>query len=336
MNGQHQPDERHPDAAALAEHQAGLADGRRGRRLAAHVANCARCTSVSDQLAAVSSALASAPVPPLPDAVGSRITAALAAEAGLTAEAATTGATEAVPTGAVPTGAVPAEGPSTDGPSTTDEPRHAAPRHLPALRPSQRTRRNTGPRPSRGDASGPPRRARGGRRPRPAVLLSGAAAVCLVVLGAVFGLVHLSSGPSSPSAASGSQSAPVSGPEAAPAAGGLAGGHAAGSAEKATFAVITSGTRYEPATLAAQVRAQLAAKSARTPSPASARLATTSPSVQLAACVLHLTGQVRPSLVDSATYQGNPAYVIAVPDHAWVVGPDCTASDPRLITSIGL
>jgi hypothetical protein len=40
--------------------------------------------------------------------------------------------------------------------------------------------------------------------------------------------------------------------------------------------------------------------------------------------------------VDSATYQGKPVYVIAVPDHVWVVAPDCTASDPHLIRSIGL
>jgi hypothetical protein len=344
MNGQrHQdeqePDERHPDAAALAEYQAGLAGGRRGRRLAAHVANCARCASVSEQLAAVSSALASAPVPPLPEAVESRITAALAAEAGRTAEAATTAETmpaETVPAETVPAETMPAEGSSTEGPATTEEPHHTAPKQLSGLSSSQRTRGNTGPRRSRGDASGPPRRARGGRRLRPAVLASGVAAACLVVFGAVFGLVHLSSGPSSSSAASSSHSSPVSGPNVAAPAAEPAGGHAAGSAEKATFTVTNSGTQYEPATLAAQVRTKLAAKSTGTPSPAGLRLATTSPSAQLAGCVLHLTGQVRPSLVDSATYQGKPAYVIAVPDHVWVVGPECTASDSHLIASIVL
>jgi hypothetical protein len=314
MNGQHQPDERHPDATALAEYHAGLAAGRRGRRLAAHVANCAHCATVSDQLAAVSSTLASAPVPPLPDAVESRITAALANEAALRAEASTTAADpEAVPT---------------EGPTTTDEPRHAAPRSLSGLGSSHRARGNTGPRGSRDDAPGPPRRARGGRRLRPAVLMSGAAAAVLVLVGAVFGLIHLSSGSSSPSAASSSQSAPVSGPNVpAPA----SGARAAGSALKAPFTVIMSGTRYEPATLAAQVRTELAGKSTGTQSPASARLASNSPPAQLATCVLHLTKGARPSLVDSATYQGKSAYVIAVPDHAWVVGPGC-----RLITSIGL
>ena len=301
MNGQHQPDERHrderhPDATALAEYHAGLAAGRRGRRLAAHIANCAHCATVSEQLAAVGSALASAPAPPLPDAVESRITAALATEAALRAEAA-----------------------------TTEEPRHAARRRLSGLGPSKRARGTTGPRGSRDDAPGPPRDR---RRMRPAVLMSGATAAVLVLAGAVFGLIHLSSGSGSPSAASSSQSAPVSGQNvAAPA----AGARAAGSALKAPFAVTMSGTRYELATLATQVREQLAAKSTGTQSPASARLASNSPSAQLAACVLHLTEGARPSLVDSATYQGKSAYVIAVPNHAWVVGPGC-----RLITSIGL
>ena len=52
--------------------------------------------------------------------------------------------------------------------------------------------------------------------------------------------------------------------------------------------------------------------------------------------VLHLTGQMRPSLVDRATYQGKPAYVIAVTNWAWVVGTGCTATNPELIASVGL
>src|SRR5215469_14324770 len=98
MSGQ-----RHPDATALAEYQAGLTSGPRARRLAAHVASCARCASVGDQLAAVSSALATEPAPPLPDAVERRIAAALAAEADRTTEASPVApgppATEAAPGG---------------------------------------------------------------------------------------------------------------------------------------------------------------------------------------------------------------------------------------------
>jgi len=71
----------HPDAEALARYQAGRVRGFRDRRLAAHVASCARCASVTDQLATVSTVLASVPAPPMPDAVERQITAALAAEA---------------------------------------------------------------------------------------------------------------------------------------------------------------------------------------------------------------------------------------------------------------
>ncbi|WP_300605279.1 hypothetical protein, partial [Trebonia sp.] len=60
------------------------------------------------------------------------------------------------------------------------------------------------------------------------------------------------------------------------------------------------------------------------------------PSSALVGCVLNLTGGVTPSLVDLATYQGEPAYVIAVPSRAWVVGLGCTASRPELITTVSL
>src|SRR6185437_3088739 len=76
----------HPDATALAEYRAGLTGGRRARRLAAHVASCADCASVNDQLAAVTTVLATAPEPAIPDAVESRIMAALVTEAALATE----------------------------------------------------------------------------------------------------------------------------------------------------------------------------------------------------------------------------------------------------------
>jgi hypothetical protein len=278
-------EQRHPDATALAEYQAGLAGGRRGRRLAAHVASCTGCASVSDQLAAVSSALASAAVPPLPDAVERRITAALAAEAA----------------------------PATEGT------RHVTPRQS----------RGDGPlRPAR------PRSRRGIWRIRPAVLIS-AAAACLVLFGVVYllGPGHSPAGPASSSAAGSSASSPAAGAAAPlPAAGSKAvpGREPAFSEGRPAFLVTASGNRYERATLAAQVRAELAARSAGGPG------SPTAPSAALAACVLHLTGNVPPTLVDWATYQGKPAYVIAVADHAWVVGPDCTASHPDVITSTGL
>ena len=94
---------------------------------------------------------------------------------------------------------------------------------------------------------------------------------------------------------------------------------------------------YHRATLGAQVLHQMALQAAShsaaaQPGPSGG----SAPSQSLAGCVLRLTGNVPPSLVDRATYQGKPAYVIAVPDRAWVVGLGCTASNPAQITSIPL
>jgi hypothetical protein len=290
----------HPDATALAEYRAGLTGGRRARRLAAHVASCASCASVNDQLAAVTTVLASAPEPAMPDAVESRIMAALTTEATL----------------------------ATETPHGTEAAHGTAGKRDTALRPvggdGGGSRRRPGGRSGR---SGP-----GNRWLRPAVLAS-AAAACLVLFGGVYGITHLSSGSSSSSAASSAAAGSVSSP--------LAGAKAPGthtrlepadSGQAAAFAITASGTNYRSATLAQQVRAQLArpAKTASQPADEAA------PSAQLSACVLHLTGQMRPSLVDRATYEGKPAYVIAVTNWAWVVGTGCTASNPELIASVGL
>ncbi len=294
--------QRHPDATALAEYKAGLTGGRRARRLAAHMASCASCASVNDQLAAVTAVLASAPEPAMPDAVESRIIAALATEAA----------------------------PVTETPHDTEAAHGTA------------AKRDTALRPVGGDGGGSRRRPGGGRPGpgnrwlRPAVLAS-AAAACLVLFGGVYGIAHLSSGSSSSSAASSAAGTAAAGSESSPLAGAQAPGthtrlEPADSGQAAAFAVTASGTNYQSATLAQQVRAQLA-RPAKTAAPPAAEAA---PSAQLSACVLHLTGQMRPSLVDRATYQGKPAYVIAVTNWAWVVGTGCTASNPELIASVGL
>lgn len=306
----------HPDAEALAKFQAGLTDDLaalqgmtpapparfRDRRLAAHVARCARCAATVEQLTEVSSVLASVPAPAMPDSVERRVTAALAAEAA----ARGTGASEA------------------------GAPAGAAPR-----------------------AAGARRRR---WRPRPVMMLVPAVA-CLLLAG--FGYL-LSSGTSPAARSTGSQAAapetPVRGGASSPGQGsagkaispsvGLAPAEGPG---QAPFVVSSTGTSYQKATLAAQVRSQLASRSAAPAPSASPPAAHTGaagsqevpgsgpvPSRALVGCVLHVTGNVAPSLVDRATYQGKPAYVIAVPDRAWVVGPDCTASNSALITSISL
>jgi hypothetical protein len=110
-----------------------------------------------------------------------------------------------------------------------------------------------------------------------------------------------------------------------------------------------TGTHYAAATLSAQVHGVLAALHGRVTSSGAVPSATPSaagtpsfqnqldealPSSTLIGCVEHLTGHVHPILVDKATYQGKPAYVIALATQAWVVGTGCTASHPELITTV--
>ncbi len=70
----------HLDTDVLAEFRAGLITGRRGARIAAHLAGCDRCTALDDQFAGVSMLLASVPAPAMPDSVAQRLDTVLAAE----------------------------------------------------------------------------------------------------------------------------------------------------------------------------------------------------------------------------------------------------------------
>ena len=70
----------HPDTDVLAEFRAGLITGRRGAMITAHLSGCERCTNLDEQLAGVSSLLASVPAPAMPDSVAQRLDTVLAAE----------------------------------------------------------------------------------------------------------------------------------------------------------------------------------------------------------------------------------------------------------------
>ena len=70
----------HLDTDVLAEFRAGLITGRRGAKIAAHLAVCDRCTVLDGNLAEVSALLASVPAPPMPDSVAQRLEVVLAAE----------------------------------------------------------------------------------------------------------------------------------------------------------------------------------------------------------------------------------------------------------------
>src|SRR5580693_5054800 len=70
----------HLDTDVLAEFRAGLITGRRGAKIAAHLAGCDHCAVLDDKLAGVSVLLASVPAPPMPDSVAQRLEVVLAAE----------------------------------------------------------------------------------------------------------------------------------------------------------------------------------------------------------------------------------------------------------------
>jgi hypothetical protein len=321
----------HPDADALANFRAGLVEGIRGRRIAAHVARCDRCAQLSDRLSTVTWELASVPLPSLPDAVEQRIGAAIAAEAAARQVASLTAGFRADPS---------ADSPAPAGPAVA-KPRRA--RHW------------------------SPRRALGPVGPRlrlsPLQMLVPVAA-CLLLAG--LGYLLSVPGPSGmPSSAGQAPARSVSasgrglitrGPRRAITP--TSGIEPALGSNSAAFLVTVSSTRYLKPTLRAQVSNQLARQAvAPSVSPApvitgthgsegspgnqaggSADRSNTTrvPSRSLVGCVMHLTGNVPPVLVQLATYQGESAYVIAVPDQAWVVHTSCTAARLALITSVAL
>ena len=284
-------------------------------------------TDAAARLSAVSAFLATVPAPVLPPDVEARISAAIAAESAARAAAAANG-----------TSGTAAATTRDAGPAPDDQGLAAG--------------RRAGDSPPAGGAAGSrtlsraPRRARV-RRPGRVFRLSGAlAAVCLVLAGFGFLLSHSPGSSSSSSAASaaGSAAGPASsagGPDAGSrspsgtqriaAAGPEAPRPAASATGEPPFTVTASGTAYRQAALAGQVRSVLVSRAAgggtgKTPGGP--------PSAGLLGCVLRLTGA--PTLVDRATYQGTPAYVIASKSRVWVVGRGCTASTPGVVVSVPL
>ncbi len=270
-----------------------------GRRDEAGPGGSGRDAEPDPRLAEVSAWLASAPVPALPDGIEARISAALATEAQARAADSAQVRNDR-----------PGTGTSAAGTPTPDR------TLFPAL-PRARVRRSHSL----------------GRR----LVKSGPLLLVVLVL-AGFGFL-ISRGTSSSSssgvagAAAGSSSA--SNAEAAPAdsasstAGPGTGKQTSGSgAQAVVFRVTESGVSYRRATLAQQVAARLHGSSSSK--------GEHSPSAVLYGCVLHFTGGSTPVLVDQATYQGTPVYVVASSSRVWVVGRGCTAAKTELVASVPL
>jgi hypothetical protein len=204
----------------------------------------------------------------------------------------------------------------------------------------------------------------------PSAAVSAPLLILLAIAGFALAISQFGSGSSSSSssvAAASGTSASV--PSAAAGSAHGASGHAFGKQSQSSiargpafqglkFSIGESGISYSASTLASQVRTELNALNQVTPA-ASATVPTASgstPSIEASAsssasanapastpappnlkgCVSYLTKGATPSLVDRSTYDGIPAYIIAVPSRVWVVRLGCTAADPQEITSVSL
>ena len=290
----------HLDTDVLAEFRAGLITGRRGARIAAHLAGCGRCTVVDEQLAGVRSLLASVPAPAMPDSVARRLDTVLAAEV--------------AQRGAVQDNR--AERADGDG-----------------ARESPAPRRPGGNRGNRGF------RLLTLRVLAPAaavvVLAAGGYGLSRVNLGSsTESSAATSAGgaarAAAPSAAASAKSGgSVNAPNAGPTKGAVSrpqGIKAAG------ITVVTGPANLTRDSLAQQVRAQLAV-------PSSARTTRAATSIERG-CVLGLIGSHPLELVESVRFEGSPATLIVARtgahDTAWVAAPDCSATHRHVLDTTSL
>ena len=294
----------HVDADVLAELSAGLTSGKRATRIHAHLAGCQQCARLSADLTEVRSVLASVSSPAMPEHVTRRLTTVLDQEAAeRSARTATAG---------------PSAAPADDG----------VPARVLSFRDPRKSQRH------------------GLTSPVAARALTAAAAVCLVA-GGGYAAVELTSTGSSPSpsghSAAGArpQASASNGSGALPFIGHPLPGSNNG-ADVLSFRVIDSGTDYRTATLSRQISTELSQGVANGPNRSSGALSLHAPSSQQYGCVIDVTGDTEPALVDSASYNGHPATIIALAhvgnqvSQAWVVGPACSADNIDVLAHVTL
>jgi Putative zinc-finger len=316
---------RHIRADKLASYRAGDLGTRESARVRAHLGDCARCTAAADDLAAVSTLLASVPAPPMPDDITARIEAALAAEA------ASRAASPAVPA---------ARGPVPVTPGRDGVTRRAAVRN-------------------------PKIWSGGWLRSPVTLRVAAGAAVAIVVLGGGFAAIRLAgssgtaegSGSSAASAGNstssgGSAGAASQGSREAPSAALAAPRltyHAGGQARP--FTVLTSSADFGPGNLRREIG--LLVPGSETSPAASASPAPTALGRQpggipgfapaaLEACVTRVADGGQVQLVTIGHYEGQRAAIIVVspagggPARIWVVGTGCSATSSDVITQMAL
>jgi hypothetical protein len=315
---------RHADAETLARYRQEDLSRRRASRIRAHLAGCARCRALDEDLAGVTALLADAQPPPIPEHLAARIQTAIAAEAArrvaLPAQAASAAPGAAAAGEARQARAASPEAGVPDG---------RAGRHGRHGRDRTRQRRP-------GFAS-------------PVALRAMAAAAAVVVLaGGGYEIAQHVGGSSSASertagSAPQSQHGNISAPAAVPAPLHRLYYLHAGQAD---VPVVESGTNYTPATLNGQVKSTLAqfgplarpgSGGSRSPVAAGG-----SPESVLGGCVTRIAAGQQVLLVDVASYRGTPATVIVTrtpaggPEQVWVVGTGCSSTSSHLLAHVTL
>ena len=290
----------HLDADVLAEFRAGLISGRRGTRIAAHLAGCERCTALDEQLAGVRSLLASVPALAMPDSVARRLDTVLAAEVAQ---------------------------------------RNAVLQNRAERADGDGTRESTAPRRPGGNRGNRGFRLLTLRVLAPAaavvVLAAGGYGLSRINLGSSTGSSASTSAGSAaraaaPAAAASAKSGgSVNAPNAGPTKGAVSrpqGITAAG------ITVVTGHANLTHGGLAQQVRAQLAV-------PPSARTTRAATSAERG-CVLRLIGSHPLELVESVHYEGSPATLVVARtgtrDTAWIAAPDCSATHRHVLDTTSL
>jgi hypothetical protein len=309
----------HPDADTLAACREGLLGRRRSARIRAHLARCSRCASLDHELAAVTSLLASAPAPKIPDELAARLDTVLAAESAARARGESPAA-DGIPATA---GGIPATAGATTGAADG----------------------GSGP---AGQAGPLPSRPRSTRPARPwrvtALRAASVTAALLVIAGGGYGVSRLLQGGNS------AEHSPVSGgshslPSAVPGVrvprhgGNSAAGPSRGGLmiPSGGVSLVHSGTDYQPGQLTAQAERVLARGPALSGGQSTSPVPTT-----LAGCVRLFAGVARPILVDEASYGGQPATIIIRapaghrPGHVWVIVPSCSAAGRQLVRTVVL
>ena len=303
----------HVDVNVLAELSAGLLSDKRATRIHAHLAGCQQCARLSAGLTEIAALLASVPSPAMPESVTRQL------QATLTREAAERSARVTAPAQA------------SSGKADRVLPFRSDPARAGTARAGT----------ARGNTVGGRRGLTG---PVAARVFAAAAAACVVAAGG-YTLAQLTSGGSAPSGQPQAGQAAGSGASSRPAALpfiGLTPTLGSGRANTLSFKVINSGIEYQSATLSSQIKAELGHVAALGPARSSGAKFLHAPSIQQYACVMDVTGDIEPAMVDSARYNGSPATIIALAHvgnqlgQAWVVGPSCSADNPDILKHVTL